>query len=113
MVYHKAQYWDRCCLLSSALLKYQLLLSTSSVIIIILILIIIGRAEQLVSQRRMLGCGDVPVRSVLALVCLHEEITGARRELYLLENQMPWGKLLRTGKTHTPAGRTHTPTGRR
>ncbi|XP_039510224.1 rho GTPase-activating protein 40 isoform X2 [Pimephales promelas] len=62
---------------------------------------------------RMLGCGDVPVRSVLALVCLHEEITGARRELYLLENQMPWGKLLHTGKTHTPAGRTHTPTGRR
>ncbi|XP_056096265.1 rho GTPase-activating protein 40 isoform X2 [Rhinichthys klamathensis goyatoka] len=65
----------------------------------------------------MLGCGDVPVRSVLALVCLHEEITGARRELYLLKNQMPWGKatgrLLRAGRTHTPAGRTHTPTGRR
>lgn len=65
---------------------------------------------------RMLGCGNVPVRSVLALVCLHEEIAGARRELYPPKNQMPWGKttgrLLRSGKTHTPAGKTHTPAGK-
>ncbi|XP_048054612.1 rho GTPase-activating protein 40 [Megalobrama amblycephala] len=67
------------------------------------------------SCSRMLGCGDVPVRSVLALMCLHaEEITGARRGHLLLpalrgssgpknQSRMPWGKnagwLLGSGKT--------------
>ncbi|KAL0191867.1 hypothetical protein M9458_014565, partial [Cirrhinus mrigala] len=53
---------------------------------------------------RMLGCADVPVRSVLALMCLHaEELTGARRGQLLLpalrgtsgtknRSGMPWGK---------------------
>ncbi|RXN29542.1 rho GTPase-activating 40-like protein [Labeo rohita] len=52
----------------------------------------------------MLGCADVPVRSVLALMCLHaEELTGSRRGQLLLpalrgtsgtknQTRMPWGK---------------------
>ncbi|XP_026068565.1 rho GTPase-activating protein 40-like isoform X1 [Carassius auratus] len=40
----------------------------------------------------MLGCADVPVRSVLALMCLRaEELTGARRRSKI-QSRMPWGK---------------------
>ncbi|XP_059426293.1 rho GTPase-activating protein 40-like isoform X2 [Carassius carassius] len=68
----------------------------------------------------MLGCADVPVRSVLALLCLHaEELTGAQHSPLLIpalrgtsgtknQRRMPWGRntgqsrLLGKMAGHTP-----------
>ncbi|XP_016431343.1 rho GTPase-activating protein 40 [Sinocyclocheilus rhinocerous] len=74
------------------------------------------------SCSRMLGCAGVPVRSVLALMCLHaEELAGARRSPLLIpalrgtsgsknqnQSRMPWGRnagqsrLLGKKAGHTP-----------